>query len=239
MIPCSPAPEPADFDQACRQPGNAWLVAHPNATRPRDYWSRFKPELAAAFRQLCAYTAVYEPVGTIDHYLSWDLGGAAYEWGNYRYASQWINSSKQTADGLVLDPFEVGEDWFEILLPSLQLRLTDQVPATHRSRAEFTLERLHLRDDERVIRSRRSWFELFQGGELTLAGLLERAPLIARAVEQLIFHHLWTASAITSRQTAHLCFVSVPRAKRLLDELREQGRLGRTGRGQGVRYALP
>ena len=91
-------PEPAEFDEQTRKPGQQWLENHPSAKRPRDYWSRFKPELAHGFRQLCAYTAIHEPVGTVDHFISIDSDRSlAYEWNNYRFASGWINSSKQNA----------------------------------------------------------------------------------------------------------------------------------------------
>ena len=180
LVPC-----PSEFDERCRRVGLAWLAEHPDATRPKDFWSPFKSRLAAGFGDLCAYSCMYEPVGTVDHYLSTTNHRAlAYDWSNYRFASQWINSSKQTADEAVLDPLQVGDDWFEILLPSLQLVLSDAVPEEHRARAAYTLERLHLRDDERVIRQRRAWYRMYQEHQLTLAGLRMKAPLIARAVEK-------------------------------------------------------
>ena len=126
---------------------------------------------------------MYEPVGTVDHFISCKTNPfLAYEWSNYRFASGWINSSKKDAE--VLDPFQVGDDWFEILLPSLQLVLTGKVPARHRARVEYTLKRLHLQDDERVLRQRRAWYCMYQAGELTLSGLHKKAPLIARAIEK-------------------------------------------------------
>jgi len=69
-------------------------------------------------------------------------------------------------------------------LPSLQLRATDQVPARLRAKAANTLKRLGLADGERVIRWRRSWYEQYQRGGLTLDGLRAYAPLIADAVER-------------------------------------------------------
>ena len=45
------------------------------------------------------------------------------------------------------------------------------------------LQRLRLGDDERVIRQRRAWYELYQAKELTLEGLRKMAPLIARAID--------------------------------------------------------
>jgi hypothetical protein len=183
MMRFLPAPEPVDFDKRCRQPGLAWLILNPPPKRPKDYWSPFRLQLAEAFGRLCGYSCLHEPVGTVDHYLSChESRERAYDWQNYRFASQWINSSKKNCE--VLDPFEVSDDWFEILLPSLQLVTTDHLPPEHRARAEHTLMRLHLRDDERVIRQRAGWYRLYQEGELSLAGLRQMAPLIARAVEK-------------------------------------------------------
>ena len=185
MIRFEPTSCPDGFEENCRQRGLAWLAENPNAERPCDFWSDFKFKLADAFGQLCAYSCMFEPVGTVDHFLSWKKHPQrAYDWENYRFSSGWINSSKQTVDDAILDPFQVGDDWFEIQLPSLQLALTDAVPEEHRARAEYTLVRLHLRDDERVIRQRQVWYGLYQEGTLMLDGLRKLAPLIARAVEK-------------------------------------------------------
>lgn len=185
--------EPAKFEAKCRQKGLNWLAENPKASRsqnkkrPKDFWSPFKPKLADGFCELCAYGAMYEPVGTVDHFVPVDSDETlAYEWSNYRFASGWINSSKnKAAAGTVLDPLLVQDGWFEILLPSLQLVTTDQIPEPLRALAEDTLTRLHLRDDERIMRQRRRWYRLFQEGKLDLGGLRENAPLIAAAVEKL------------------------------------------------------
>ena len=76
------------------------------------------------------------------------------------------------------------DGWFEILLPSLQLVLTSAVPANKRAQAEYTPERLPLKEDERILRQRREWYRMYQDGELTLAGLEKKAPLIARAIRK-------------------------------------------------------
>ncbi len=62
--------------------------------------------------------------------------------------------------------------------------LTDKVPEPQRQKAEFTLERLRLRDDERVLRQRQSWYQLYLDGDITLQGLEKKAPLIARAIKK-------------------------------------------------------
>ena len=129
MIPVPhPIPEPDDFDEKCRQAGKEWLKANPDCKRPRDFWSPFRHALADGFSNRCGYGAMWIASGTVDHFLSVDADKTqAYEWDNYRYLDNWINSSKKNADGL-LDPFAVGNGWFEILLPSMQLVLTDAVP---------------------------------------------------------------------------------------------------------------
>ncbi|MFM9265413.1 hypothetical protein [Tychonema sp. BBK16] len=40
----------------------------------------------------------------------------------------------------VIIKFEVEDNWFEIILPSCQLVLTDSVPAHERDRAQFTIK---------------------------------------------------------------------------------------------------
>jgi hypothetical protein len=184
MIRFDRIPKPAEFVTEAETPGEKWLLENPNASRPRDLWSPFKHHLADGFRNLCAYSALYEPVGTVDHFVSFDENRArAYDWTNYRFASGWLNSSKKNlASAEILDPFEVQKGWFEILLPSLQLVVSNRIPAQLRVRAESVLERLHLRDDERVLRQRREWYRMYQEGELTLEGLEKKAPLIAEAI---------------------------------------------------------
>lgn len=66
MIRFERVPEPPEFDQKARVPGNHWLAANPGTQRPKDFWTPFKGALAQGFRDLCAYSAMYEPVGTDD-----------------------------------------------------------------------------------------------------------------------------------------------------------------------------
>ena len=185
MIPVAKAKKPHGFDDEVKTPGDAWLASHPTAPRPPALWAPYTSALSEAFANLCGYAAMHDPTGgTVDHFLSYkhhrDL---AYEWSNYRFASAPLNSSKRAADDTVLDPYEVGAGWFEIILPSLQMRLTGAVPQALRDKAEFTLTRLKLRDGERIIRWRRSWYRMYTAGQLSLDGLRTVAPLLAAAVE--------------------------------------------------------
>jgi hypothetical protein len=183
----TPPPEPPQFDARCRRPGRKWLRDHPGHDRPHDYWSPFEPQLREGFRGLCGYCVMVVMKAQMDHFLPVSVlkkrrqDHLAYEWSNFRYGEAVLNQRKH--DHLILDPFEVRDEWFRVLLPSLQLVLTGEVPRRLRKKAEFTLERLGLRDDEVVIRYRQTWFRMYQEGKLTLEGLGEVAPLIARAVE--------------------------------------------------------
>lgn len=166
--------------------GLQWLSTHPKPKRPTDLWSPFKPHLAEGFAKLCGYSAMFEPVGTVDHFLSCDeRRELAYEWSNYRFAAGWINSAKNAApDGTILDPYQVGIDWFEIVLDSLELIIGRGMPSQNLATAKETMRRLHLANDRRLVHQRREWYRMFTEGELTLIGLEKKAPLIARAIQR-------------------------------------------------------
>lgn len=188
MIRFDLQPEPATFDQDVRQPGKTWLAAHPEQKNFPDYWTKCSDDLAAAFRDLCAYTAMYIEDGTTDHYLSKNVDGnrhLVYEWSNYRYACRRVNGAKGNYDDKILDPFEVKDDgWFEVLLPSLQLVRTDRVPAELQAKVDFTLQQLRLVNHRKIINRRKKFLRLYNEGKLTLNGLRELAPLVAAAVER-------------------------------------------------------
>jgi hypothetical protein len=186
VIPVRRVRKPAGFDTKVGKPGKQWLQAHPKATRPKALWSPYLEHLASGFRDRCGYAAMLDPTGgTVDHYLSFrNHPDLAYEWSNYRFVSWVLNAAKKTADDAVLDPYQVRAGWFEILLPSLQMCITDRVPRAFRAETEYTLKRLKLRDGERIIRWRRKWYEMYQRGRLSLHGLRDVAPLIADAVER-------------------------------------------------------
>jgi tetratricopeptide (TPR) repeat protein len=154
----------------------------------------------SGFQKFCAYSVTFiiadKQGGTVDHFLcKSDYPQRAYEWENYRYALPLINSykgaynsDKNSSDEWILDPFEVEDDWFELLLPSLQLVLTDTIPTEKRKQAEFTLQKLRLTDDEVLVAYRQQWYELYQEG-LSLEKLEKKAPLITRAVRRSRFFY--------------------------------------------------
>jgi hypothetical protein len=185
VIRFEPRPKPDGFEERVENRGAAWLAANP-VGRPRAFWGEFRHSLADAFGSLCAFSAMFEPVGTVDHFVSVDEDRSrTYDWTNYRFCAPWLNSSKlKLRSTQLIDPFDVTNEWFEVQLPSLQLVLTDQVPANERGRAQFVLDRLHLGHDERVVRQRREWYRMYEVGEIDLPGLARKAPLIAAAIRK-------------------------------------------------------
>src|SRR5262245_30183333 len=116
MIGVEPASEPPSFDERVRQPGQRWLAKGDGRATP-GYWRRAARDLRKAFHDRCGYTAMWlSAPGTVDHFVSGDEDPTLlYEWRNLRYAAAWINSSKGALRAEeVLDPFEVGDGWFEI-----------------------------------------------------------------------------------------------------------------------------
>ncbi len=84
----------------------------------------------------------------------------------------------------MLDPFEVGDDWFEIGLPQCELFITERCPPEYRERAQTMLGRLKLGKGEDVVEYRLEWYRMYLEGDLTLEGLERKAPLIARAIRK-------------------------------------------------------
>lgn len=190
MMRFEPSPEPPRFDEEIRRPGNTWLEAHPEARSERfpPHWTRCLPDLQATFHDLCGYSAMRTLRPTVDHYRSRSSAqgrSQAYEWTNYRLADPHMNAMKGTWDTRILDPFEVGDDWFEIRLPNLELvAVEERIPPERLQDARFTLKQLGLRDGEEILEQRREWYRQLVDGDVSLHWLSQHAPLIARAVRK-------------------------------------------------------
>jgi hypothetical protein len=189
----------AKYEAKVRVPGLRWLAQNPSAEskpgepppktkRPPSYWREVRHELADAFHNRCAYTAMsLFSTAQVDHFVSADEDRSKlYEWENFRYCAGWLNSSKKNIRSTqILDPLAIEDGWFELMLPSLELRVTDRCPEHLRERAEFMLDRLKLRNGPDVRRSRQAWFKLYErDGPKVLPDLDEWAPLLARAIRK-------------------------------------------------------
>lgn len=184
MIPVARVAEPEGFHAQVRLRGEAWRAEHPAVRELRPYWIEFLPQLREGFGKRCGYAAMWVPDGTVDHFRSQrDRPDLAYEWGNLRFASSLMNASKKARE--VLDPYEVGPDWFEVLLPSMEMVARfERIPAARHALVRATLASLPLVHDERIVRQRSEWYRQFRRGGVTLEGLRDFAPLIAEAVDR-------------------------------------------------------
>lgn len=240
MIPILMPTVPPTFNQLCRDPGLQWLAAHrPNGSvRPPNYWREFIPDLCRGFGYRCGYLAMLDMNGTVDHFLSTEKNPSlAYEWSNYRYATGWLNSSKQTLDDEVLDPLMVREEWFEIDLASLHLGLTPAVPARLKDITAFTIHRLKLDWGSRIISNREKYYNWYRTGVFSLDYLEEVAPLIAPAVRrETLMAYLTVHQTIARGDVGNMCGVSVARGAELATVWRLAGHLEALGRGRNVRY---
>lgn len=177
------------FHAEVHTPGRQWLNENPER-RPKDFWNHEKVQerVWTSFRMLCAYTAMYIGTsGEIDHFVSLhEDRNRAYDFDNYRYADPKFNRSKgKRRASELLDPFEVEDGWFEILIEAnFQLVLTDLCPEPFRGRAETMLDKLHLRDHRRLIDARRNWYEQWEKCGAPIDLLDKYAPLVARAIRK-------------------------------------------------------
>ncbi|MGP0066835.1 MAG: hypothetical protein ACLQGP_25000 [Isosphaeraceae bacterium] len=162
----------------------------------------------------------------------------SYEWSNFRYVSGWLNSSKQSLDERVLDPFHVRDDWFEVVLPSLVMRLTNCVPPRVRPLAQFTLRRLQLDDGDKIYEQRSIYYEAFTSNRYPISWLETMAPLIATAVRrERLLAALETMESVSAMEAAEICETSRERVRVFLHMWVRAEHLRTHGRGRGTRFS--
>jgi len=125
MIPVKQQPEPDDFDQKVRQPGQKWLKSlHvpkngvlPPKTTFKTFWSHSQENLWNVYGGVCAYLCIYFELSTgassTDHFIpKSQKAWLAYEWSNFRLSLLEVNRDKGTKQ--VLDPFHIKEGMFHL-----------------------------------------------------------------------------------------------------------------------------
>ena len=185
MIPVVRKPEPDDFAQRVRQPGQTFLAGNsPQSSREFEpYWRRVKRDLHEAYDNICAYTCIYLVSGTVDHFLPKSRYPLlAYEWDNYRLASNIVNQNKSDSIGL-LDPFKIEDGWFALDFPTCYVVIGDQMPNHLRNKAKQTIGVLKLNSNQfaqlrfRIIKS-------FWNRDLDWRTLQRRYPFLASELER-------------------------------------------------------
>ena len=183
MIPVQEQSEPAQFDQQVRTPGLQFLnrvggtVA---GSRLPNYWRRIRNELHGAYGGICAYTCMYLAGSwTVDHFTpkSTDCW-LAYEWSNYRLASERANHWKANHTG-ILDPFEIQSKWFALRFPSCLVVPGAALPSSRVPVANRTIDILKLNADDALVQERCNVIVYLRDGLIQLGFLEQRYPFIA------------------------------------------------------------
>ena len=189
MIPVTPQPEPATFDNKVRQKGLNYLrmkgfsLSHPipKGTKLHPYWRDCLDDLHRSYQGICAYLSVFiERVtgGTsVDHFIAKSrLAGLAYEWSNYRLACSTMNSRKRNYESL-LDPFEVRDGWFHLELVSGRVYANPLLPRSDKKAVEDTIKRLGL-DDPQCRQMRARHFLYYVNEEVSSDHLRRNSPFV-------------------------------------------------------------
>lgn len=189
VIPVTPQPEPASFDERVRKAGAKWFIDNglvPKGPKPKgvklpDYWGRCLNDLHAAYGGICAYLCVYivKPVGgsTVEHFVPKSAAlEHAYEWSNYRLASTKVNSRKRDYDD-VLDPFEISPETFLLDLVSGKIYPNPISPLEEQEAAQATIDRMGL-DDSEARAMRAQWFTDYLDKNISEDYLRRNSPFV-------------------------------------------------------------
>ena len=188
MIPVTLQPAPEGFEENVRTPGLNWLrtkgisidTRAPKVTKFNALWTNCIDYAHEKYGGLCAYLATYLELATgevtIDHFESkMAMPGLAYEWTNYRLASLGINRIKD--EQIVLDPFEVQEDWFRLELVSGKVFANPELPENIIRLIDDTISKLKL-DNARCRKLRAQHFKDYKDLHYGKAHLKKINPLV-------------------------------------------------------------
>jgi hypothetical protein len=204
MIPVRKAPKPKNFDRDVRQPGLRAIAEmvgkippYPRrggksfkkiASRERDipadkfptYWTHALDDLMKEYGKICAYSCfrIHQVTGgrSVDHFAAKSRNWRrVYQWSNYRLCCSRMNARKNDY-GAVLDPFGIGEGWFQLELLGFQVLPNQQLPETTRDRIQDTIDKLGLNNfrADREHDAMRYW-----NRDISLRVLKEDSPFVA------------------------------------------------------------
>lgn len=182
MRAVTPQPEPDDFDHRVREPGNAGLARRRrNGQRLwfNPLWSLVYDEFHSLYGGFCAYTCFYQlDRATVDHFKpKCRYPNLAYEWHNYRLSSPRANQFKGSRED-ILDPFEIGDGWFVLDLPSCLIRVRDGLEDTLADAVTCTIDALRLNDDDYLVQRRSDLVYAFVQGDVSRTYIQRMNPFI-------------------------------------------------------------
>ena len=189
MIFVQQQPEPPQFEDRVRTPGQLFLTQTPKPStaqwKSRSHWQRILGELHDAYDGICAYTCHWiAPVtgaDSVDHFVPKSVEPSlAYEWSNYRLVCSRMNGRKGAKQD-VLDPFTLKQFAFALDFPSLLLRPSTNCTDETASQAEATISRLKL-NEELCIKARWTYVRDYCRSLIPIEFLAEYAPFIHREI---------------------------------------------------------
>ena len=184
MIHVEPKPEPDNFNENVRVPGNHFLECNPSPKgkewNRHAYWSRCSEQLYTAYNGVCAYTGEWfsrsSSTPSVDHFYPKSTHQElAYEWSNYRLTTQRMNGYK--GDKIVLDPFKIENGDLTIDFPSCLIKPGAGMTPAAKSKALLTIKILHLNDEE-MINNRLEIIMDYANGNINRVFLEKRYPFI-------------------------------------------------------------
>jgi hypothetical protein len=192
MIPVQEQPEPPDFNEKVRLPGQKFLGKTPNPTvrqlNRRNYWTRILSDLHAAYNGICAYSAHWisghVAFDTADHFVPKSVAPElTYEWSNLRLCSPKMNLYK--GDYLdVVDPFKIEAEWFVMDFSTYLIEANPGLSPEIVASVNQTINRLRLNDDDRCVQDRYIWLREYCESECTLEHLERKYPFMANELRR-------------------------------------------------------
>lgn len=189
MIRVECQPEYPGFDSDVRVPGQNFLTLVPNPTtaqfKKKRYWSKSLNELISAYGGRCAFTTRrLVETGSVDHFRPKSIyPHLAYEWDNFRFCRQSINSRKGNSEEL-LDPFAIVDGWFVLDLPSCLIKPAPHLVRETRVGVNKTVATLGLNQDEKLVGERSDLLIALAQGLITLEYLDGFFPFISKEVRR-------------------------------------------------------
>ena len=202
MIRIERKAEPSDFDTKVRRPGLSYLKGlaaggKPNWSR-HDYWRRAREDMINAYEGICAYACCeITPASSaeIDHFHPRSrYQKEAYEWQNLRLCSSNINKRKRDHD--VLDPFDVRDLTFGIVLATGSMVKLKKYDPAYETLCDKTVKLLGL-NEHAYTKMRNDILDEYLRGEISISNLRKRNPFVYSEVRRLHVRQVATAAPLT------------------------------------------
>jgi hypothetical protein len=186
MIPVEIQPEPLNFSDRVKSPGERFLARTPKPSvqqwKGKEYWRRALPEMRRSYNGVCAYCAFWIPhsVGnhSIDHFIpKSQRPDLAYDWDNYRYVSARFNGRKGAHK--IVDPFALLPGWFILDFRSFFIKPDPGLSKNQQRLLWDTIKRLKLNSDDDLVDERQTWHSHYTDKEITFGHLKKKAPFMA------------------------------------------------------------